>query len=70
MSEDEPFIAGQILMARMRSLHDGIEIEMATQASPTEGPTHIRVFLFPDRATEFASNLLAEVDEWKKKYQN
>ena len=70
MSGSTPFPAGQIVGARMRPVHDGIEIELFAQAAQGEAPTPVRVFLFPDRATEFASNLLAEVEEWKKKYQN
>ena len=70
MSGSTPFPAGQIVGARMRSVRDGIEIELHAKAAQDDDPTRVRVFLFPDRATEFASNLLAEVEKWKKQYQN
>ena len=66
---DDPFIAGQIVGARMRSVPDGIEVDLYAQESPTEKPTSVRLFLFPDRATELASNLLEEIETWKRRHQ-
>ena len=60
---------GQLVGCRLFQESDGISVELVTKGTQNEAATSFRVFLFPDRATKLAENILEAVDVWKKTHR-